>query len=290
MHARCVISLLALAAAAAAGGVDFPDDAPVASRPSAGDVTGAITPAGKVQRLHAVSRVTGKVHAPASFDRTSGEFRFADLAGDATYDLVVTLPDGRRIEGIDLGWHEARMLRLAELRRRQLRLVPKRPRDFRQDDVDELLKYVKDLRDFADVRRALYVQGHGKRATMLVEVMRVRDFYAKKGGQLIWRTELWYFINRYGGWERVGNVERVLERHRIEKSAWEKITLIYDPALSVTIDEEGASKPVKFRVPVDLDPSRGRLAGTPPVQTTKPIILGVTKEEPSSTTQPAPQK
>jgi len=285
MHARCVISLLALAAAAAAGVMDFPDDPPVASKPAAGDMTGTITPAGKVRRLHAVSRVTGKVYAPASYDRRSGEFRFADLAGDATYDLVVTLPDGGRIEGIDLNWHEARMLRLAQLRRKQLKLVPKRPRDFAPDDVEELLTYVKDLRDFADVRRALYVQGHGKRATMLVEVMRVRDFYARKGHQLIWRTELWYFVNRYGGWERVGNVERVLERHRIEKSAWEKITLVYDPALSVTIDEKGVSRPVKFRIPVDLDPARGRLANTPPVQKAKPIILGVTKDE--SSTQPA---
>ena len=285
MHVRGMISLLALAAAGGAGAVDYPDDPPVATRPAAGDVTGRITPAAKVQRLHAVSRVTGKVYRPTRFDRTTGQLLFSDLPGDATYDLVVTLPDGGRVEGIDLGWYEARMLRLAELRRKQLELVPKRPRDFIDEDVQELLTYVKDLRDFADVRRALYVQGHGKRATVLVEVMRVRDFYAKKGDQLIWRTELWYFINRYGGWERVGNVERVLERRRIGKGVWEKITRVYYPELGVTLDEKGASKPVAFAIPAELDPARGRVAGTPPVQKTQPIIRGLKAE-----TQPAPSK
>ncbi len=290
MRRARIITALALATAAVAGAVDFPDDPPVATRPAAGDVTGKITPVAKVERIHAVSRATGKLYRVSQFDRTSGAFRLADLPGDATYDIVVGLAGGGRLEGIDLSWHEARMLRLARLRRRQLKIVPERPRLFTREDVDELLTYVKDLRDFTDVRRALYVKGHGRRATMLVEVMRMRDFYAKRGAELIWRTELWYFKNQYGGWERLGNVERVLERHRIQKPAWDKITLVYYPELSVHVDEKGAARPVAFEIPAGLDPARGRLAGTAPVQKTRAIVFGVKADEDAPATRPAPKE
>ena len=255
--------------------VEIREDRPVASRPSSGSVTGRITPAEKVAGVHAVSRVTGKRYAPDRFDRKTGEFRFAGLPGDATYDVTIVTADKARIEGIDLSWHEARLLRLAEIRRKQLKLPAPPKHEFSADDAAELIRYVADLKDFADVRRVLYLRGDGPRATMLVEVMRVRDFYAKKSDQLIWRTELWYFKYAYGGWERVANVERVLERHRIPAAKWRKITLVYYPELSVYVDENGRAKPLKFEIPAKLDSARGRLAGTEPVQKTKPIVLGL---------------
>jgi len=272
----------------AAGAVEIRDDPPVATRPSGGDVRGRITPAGNVARLYAVSRPTQRRYSPATFDRKTGTFTFKGLPGDATYDVGIVTPGGGRLEGIDLSWHEARMLRLAKIRRRQLKLPPEPKRDFTAEDADELLKYVRDLKDFTDVRRVLYLKGHGRRATLLVEVMRTRDFYAKRGSELIWRTELWYFRCHYGGWERVGNVERVLERRRIQKPAWQKITLMYDPALSAYVDEKGRSRPVEFEIPERLDPARGRIAGTEPVQKTHPILLGVTRDK-EATTAPATQ-
>ena len=54
---------------------------------------------------------------------------------------------------------------------------------------------------------------------------------------------------------------------------------------SMQVDEKGESRPVRFRIPDRLDPARGRLAGTEPVQKTRPIILGVKAEQPE--TRPA---
>ncbi len=268
----------------------IPLDPPVASRPAAGDVTGRITPPAKIARLYAVCRATGRRYEPGRFDRKTGAFVFRSLPGDATYDVGVVTTEGARLEGIDLSWHEARMLRLAAIRRQQLQLPPEPAHRFNRDDVEELLAYVRDLRDFTDVRRALYLRGHGRRATMLVEVMRVRDFYAKRGAELIWRTELWYFQYQYGGWERVANVERVLERHRIQRPAWEKITLIYDPRLSACVDETGRAEPVTFRIPERLDPARGRIAGTEPVQKTRPIVLGLAEAADAPASRPASER
>ncbi len=269
--------------------IDIREDPPVASRPARGDVTGRIKPADKVEKLYAVSRVTGKKYKPSRFDKKTGDFRFRNLPGDATYDIGIVTKDSERIEGIDLSWHEARMLRLAAIRRKQLKLPAEQKREFTKKDADELIKYVKDLKDFCDVRRVLYIKGTGLRATMLAETMRVREFHAQRGDEVIWRMELWYFRYRYGGWERMGNVERLLERRRIQSSEWKAVTLVYYPALSVYVDEKGRSGPVKFTIPDRLDLARGRIAGTNPIQKTKPIIIGLaaTTRPTTQATQPA---
>lgn len=279
MHRALLAGVVLMCAAVSASppAAEIAEDPPVATRPRGGSVAGRIAPAKKIARLYALSRVTGKRYQPARFDRKTGRFRFESLPGDATYDLGIVTADGARIEGIDLSWHEARLLRLVELRRKQLELPAPRPHKFTRADAKKLLRYVKDLKDFADVRRVLYLKGGGRRAVMLVEAMRVRDFHARKADQLIWRMELWYFQYQYGGWERVANVERVLERHRIPAAKWKLITLLYYPELSVYVDEQGRSKPVEFRIPEKLDPNRGRIADTEPRQDTKPIVVGVTK-------------
>ncbi|HUU21937.1 MAG TPA: hypothetical protein VM389_05315 [Phycisphaerae bacterium] len=272
---RALMAAILLAGCVLAAGEDIREDPPVATRPVAGDVTGRISPAGKVRELSAVCRATGKRYKPARFDAKTGEFLFKSLPGDAAYDLCIRTADGADIEGIDLTWHEARMLRLAEIRRKELGLAPEPPHRFGEADLAELEAYVRDLKDFADVRRPLYIHGFGRRAVMLVEAMRTRDFYAQRGGEVIWRTELWYFRYHYGGWERVANVERVLERHRIPHAQWRRITKVYYPELTAHVDEKGHAAPVAFEIPKALDPARGRLAGTEPVQKTKPIVIGM---------------
>ena len=273
------------AALVAAADPEVREDPPVARAPSSGRVRGVLKPASRVEKLSAVCRATGETYRPTEFDRETGSFVFTGLPGDAAYDVRILTRDDRRIEGVDLSWHEARMLRLAELRRKQLGLPAERGagRDFTRDDADELLQYVRDLRDFANVRRALYLRGDGLRATMLVEVMRTTPFHAQRGDEIIWRTELWYFRYRYGGWERVPNVERVLERERISVRQWREITLLYDPALTAYVNEDGHADRLKYRIPGKADPRRGRIAGTKPEQDTRPIIFGL--KEPES--QPA---
>ena len=274
---RPLMAGILLAGCVLAAGDDIREDPPVATRPVAGDVTGRIAPAAKVRQLSAVSRATGKRYRPARFDAKTGEFLFKSLPGDAACDLCIRTADGADIEGIDLTWHEARMLRLAAIRRKQLGIKPEPPHRFGRADLAELEAYVRDLKDFADVRRPLYIHGFGRRATMLVEVMRTRAFHARRGDEVIWRTELWYFRYHYGGWERVPNVERVLERRRIPADQWRRITKVYYPELTARVDEKGRSKPVTFEIPKALDPARGRLAGTEPVQKTKPIVIGIPK-------------
>ena len=262
------------------------EDPPLLTVPTSGGISGVIRPAEKLAKLELVCRATGKRYAAARLDRRTGAFEFRDLPGDAAYDLCLVTADGARIEGIDLSWHEERMLRLAGERRRQLGLAERAEKAFAGQDAQELLKYVRDLKDFADTRRVLCLRGDAERAAMLVEVMRARDFYARKGDEVIWRTELWYFEYHYGGWERVPDVERVLERQRIPGQQWEKITLAYVPELSVRISSDGKAPAIEFTIPEKLVPNTSRLAGTAPEQKTTPLILGV----PPAATGPASEE
>lgn len=274
-NAILILGLATLCPADGTAPVKLVDDPPL-SAPKPGTLTGQISPAEKIQLLRAICRATGRKYEPTTFDAGTGRFTFADLPGDAVYDLCITTVDGRDVEGIDLSFVDARLERLAEARRAQLQLPPRKPGRFTQKDVDAILQFVADGKDFMDTRRVLYVRGHGGRAVVLIERMRLKNFYNAKA-DVIWRIELWYFVRRAGGWERIPNVERVLRRVRAKPSEWETISVEYDPRLSMIIDEAGNSKPLTYTISPKPDPAKGRPAHTPSKLETKPILLGVEK-------------
>ena len=283
---RVFIILIALACVAQ---VKLVDDPPVAPAPKDGKITGTITPGNDVTEVYAMNRYVTKLYKAESFDPKTGNFSFRDMPGDAVYDIGVKLRNGRTIEGIDLTFAGARFQRLAAIRRQQLDLPPVEEiqREFSEKDVKELRKYFSDFtkHDFMDLGRVLYLQGQGNRATMLVELLRDpnREFYDQKAGaggpEIVWRVELWYFLWQHGGWERVANQERVLQRERIPVTQWQKISLEYLPAWSVTVDAEGKSPAAKLQIPEKSDPSTGRFPRTKPEIQTEPNVLGLIDAE-----------
>jgi len=271
------ILLLLLAPAACMAGVDLKEDEPLAPRPKSGSIAGVIRPGKSVLRMHAVERATNKRHAPAMWKPDTGEFVFKDLPGGRKYDLCFETDSGRNIEGINLDFVDARLLRLAAARRKQLGLPPEGEHAFTKEDVAALKEFVAGMKDFLEQTRVLYIHGHGRRATMIVERMRTREFHAS-GADLLWRVELWYFTHERGGWQRVENQELVLERSRTRPGHWRRISVEYYPQLSVQVDEEGKAAPVDFTIPKP-DLSRGRLAGTEPEVSTETHLLGVEEAE-----------
>ena len=275
-----IILTCAAIAMAAMGQVKLQEDPPLLAPPKIGAIHGTISPAASVVEVYASNRNNFKNY-PGEFNKTTGEFTIKGLSGDATYDVGVKLKDGRVIEGIDLSVLDARLLRLAQIRRKALNIPAEEEHVFDQEDANSLLKFADDLKsnDFMDQGRVLYLAGHGRRATMLVELMRTREFYDQKttgqGAQLIWRIEMWYYDYEHGGWERVPNQERVLRRERLASGQWSKISLEFLPQWSVYIDPDGKSEPLTIKIPEKPDPTTGRPAGTEPNLKTKPHILGM---------------
>jgi hypothetical protein len=277
-------ALLAAAIGAPAANTKLPEDDPLPPAET-GCIRGRVLPAHQVAELSAVSRVAGRQVRPERFDKQTGRFAFEELPGDATYDLVVRTADGRRYEGIDLSFVDARLLRLAERRREKLGLPPARTYAFGPRDAKEIVDWIEGAakRDFLELSRVLYVKGDGPRATVLLERMRTRPDYT--GVALyIWRVELWYFAEQFGGWQKLDNQARMLRRERLPAAQWRKLHVEYLPELSVFISRDGRSEPVEFRIPKAPDASRGRLPGTDPDIDTKPNVLGLDVKPP--TTQP----
>jgi hypothetical protein len=280
---RAAAAVCLLGVLAALGAVELEEDPPVVRPPRPGTITATVRPAETIQGVSAVSRVTGETYLPETFDRRTGRVTFKGLPGDATYDLCVRTRDGRRLEGIDLDFVDQRLLRLAARRRRQLGLPPERRRRFTRADANELVRYVHGLKDFMDARRVLYVRGHGRRATVLLELLKTQDFYARRGDEVIWRIELWYFENYFGGWDQVQETARVLERRRIPYGRFKKISLEYFPQLSVHIPADGGTAGVTFRIPDKPHPRRGRVPAGGVKLDSAPYVLGIGASGPAAT-------
>ena len=275
-----------LAAGICSGPVVLKEDSPTAPRPRAGRVSGRIRPDRGLSRLRAVSRVTGKTYRPAAFQAKTGEFRFENLPGDARYDICFQTAAGREIEGIDLDFVDRNLVRLAAERRKQLGLPPEHAHEFSAGDVESLLKFVRDMKEFMELHRVLYIHGRGRRVTMLVEAMRTREFYAAGSSECIWRIELWYFLHQFGGWEKLAAQERVLRRVRAPRGQWSRISVEYYPQLSAYVSPKGESASVDLVIPARADSSRGRIAGTEAGIKTTTHTIGLPKKE-GTTTRPA---
>ena len=250
------------------------EDAPIIDPPQPGSISGTIAPANLIGSVSLVSRATAETYEPAEFDADTGAFTFDDLPGDAAYDVIVQTTDGRTFEGIDLSFADARLLRLAAARREELGAASEESRPFTQADATSLTRFVRDMVDFMDVRRVLYIRGHGKRATILLELMRTDRFHADDG-HVIWRVELWYFEYTGGAWQAVPGQARVVRRFRGAPETWRQIAVEFRPDLSVAIDPDGPADPVTFEIPEGIAPRRGRPRGAEPHLITDPHVDGI---------------
>ena len=190
----CVLGCSLVVPGSASKPVKLIEDAPTVATPTPGDITGRITPTSDVALLEAVSRATNRSYMPERFDRKTGRFAFRNLPGDADYDTCIRTADGRNLEGIDLEFVDARLLRIAQVRRKQLGVPDEPSHAFSPHDVRELSRYVTDLKDFMERRRILYIRGHGRRATMLVELMRAQRPTAEEAQLRITANAVWAML------------------------------------------------------------------------------------------------
>ena len=279
-----VVALGVVAAVPAVGVGPLREDPPTVQPPRAGSLHGVVRPADRIAGLTAVSRVTRKRYEPKTFDHKSGALVLDDLPGDAAYDLCLTMTDGRRVEGIDLSWVEARLARLADERRVRLGLPePPGPREFTRRDANELIDLVSRRPDFFDVSRILHLRGLGDRAVALTERVRTREFHGRRDGETIWRTDLQYFTYAAGGWKLQANTDRLVERRRFTPDQCASVALVYDPALSGYVDPNGHSEPIRYTLGERIDEGAGRIAAGPRGLVAAPVVWGL----PVATSRPA---
>lgn len=225
-----------------------------ATRPASVTLTGTITTKAPIKKILAVDRLWAdvlKVSAaepkdefvyPGTID-ADGRFSVPRLLPGRTYDLIVWTQDGSRLvrwEGVTMDYHRP----------------IKRDGEYTKEDRAWLDEFLGKTPQFYDKCRALWIAADHKHATVAVELARTAPFYADKGGEVIYRVELWYFENLFGGWAKDKNTERVIARWRGKGDklpAWQ-----YVPQLGgIPIDEAGKFQRVEVTLPEKPDPKRG---------------------------------
>jgi hypothetical protein len=145
--------------------------------------------------------------------------RFQNLSTDIPYDVCLNLADKTVLQGVNLSWYDDE---------------PAKPDagDLTDDDRTAI-KEIIDVPSFYNHSDILAIRGSHDRATVLVQLVRDKDFY-NGAGQIVWRVELWYFQEEFGGWEKVAQQNRVLRRERFKThDAYEAAVaaLHWEPAL-----------------------------------------------------------
>jgi hypothetical protein len=131
---------------------------------------------------------------------------FTKVLPDTAYNVRINLSDGTVLQGVDLNWYNEEPAR-------------KDVGDMDKDDREQIRAIVQDVPGFYNKRDFLILQGDHDRAVAMLRLVRDKGFVNDKGGEVIWRIELWYFKNQLGGWEAVQQQNKVLRRERFPSSA-----------------------------------------------------------------------
>jgi hypothetical protein len=125
---------------------------------------------------------------------------FTNLLPDTPYTVKITMEDGTTWQGVDLAWYNAE---------------PAHPEagPITDDDLAEIRSIITDVPSFYNKCSVVDVAGNHDRATVLVQLVRDKDFHAG-AKEVIWRMELWYFKFEAGGWAIVPQQNKVLQRIR----------------------------------------------------------------------------
>ena len=161
-----------------------------------------------VVRVSPSSRI---VHASAKSAKESVEGKVAPgaihftLQPDDKYDITLESADGHIDQGVDSSWYDS-----------EAADPNTAPMD--DDDRQQIKSILTDIKSFYDRTESLAIWGDHDCAVVLVQRIRESKFHSDKGGEAIWRVELWYLKNEAGGWAKISQQDRVLRRERFESS------------------------------------------------------------------------
>jgi len=146
---------------------------------------------------------------------------FDAVGPDSTHTAQIILQSGTVLQGVDLTWYTE---------------APKKKDagKLTADDIRQILAVTTDIKSFYSSTEIIQLHGDHDRAVGLVRLIRDGGFYNDKGGEIIWRMEVWYFKFQYGGWEKVQQSNKVLRRERFrDRAEYEAATkhLKYVPEL-----------------------------------------------------------
>ena len=193
---------------------------PFAAVADTGSVVGAIEKPDAVKSVAAILRDDPQVNYPGKLDLKTGQFTIPGLPLDKSYDLIIDLTSGARLEGVNLRV---------------------KPTDFKdgdppliKTDEEKLKEITKSLSKFEDVHEFLAVGGNAQHAAVVVNKLRTKPFYESKPGEVIWRLEVWFYEREEltDPWVKEQDTLFIIHyRERLEKVEYDKKAITLDPKL-----------------------------------------------------------
>ena len=217
-------------------------------------IEGTILPANRVKQVRVVER-SGGLSRVASYDRQTGRF-IADALPPGVWAVEIDATWGL-IQGVDMGFRPAELDKTIPAKSRDADAPKPPPLD--DEDRAEITRHVTGPERFMTARPLVFA-GDGRRATVLVNLLRDTAFHGRKGDEVVWRLETWYYEDAWGHWERLGGT--VIFRDRLFGAAFRKRTRQFEPALGGLEITPRTTAPhvVNYTVPEFPDPSRGLVA------------------------------
>jgi hypothetical protein len=238
-----------------------------------GAIEGTILPAARVRRVRVVER-EAKLAREAAYDSATGRFKIDKLPA-GLWAVEVETPWGR-VEGVDLVWRPGNLAKAVAAEKSN----GAKPPALGDEDKTEIRRHISDVDRFMKARDLTFV-GNGRQVAVLVDLLRDGDFHGRKGDEVIWRLEVWYYQNLWGTWERLGG--QVVFRERQSGQTFHAWTRQFEPALGglEIAPKTSESIVVNYTVPELPSPSRGLVAqGQKSESSAKPVEAKKSANEP----------
>ena len=246
-------------AAPAAEGQDEPVPPKKAELPDAiRAIRGRFQPPERVLEACLVERSMG-LTVPVTVDAKTGAFEVKGLRL-GTYDFILKTPWGR-LEGVDmtprLSPYDA--LIPAEYRTPDLGLPS--PGEFTEDDRKAVRRIIHEVKRYENKITDMAISGTPDVAVVLVELLMDADFVGRKGNEITWRVEQWFYEKKYDAWTTFRT--RCLYRYRVPQAEWATWGWQFEPKLG-GLDITGDLKaPVEVEFTIPAKPVREKgLTGT----------------------------
>ena len=257
---RGAVAAPAAAAPQAAAPAPAPGDKPPADKPvdpqanPGRTIRGKLTPPDRVKEAVLWER-SMDLKIPVTVDPKTGEFEVKGLRL-GTYDFLIRTPWGR-LEGLDMAPKVSPYDILIPPEYRTDDLGKMAEGTMTEDDRKAIRRIIYEVERYENKIRDLYLAGSPDRAAALMELLMDGDFVGRKGDEVTWRIEQWYYEKKYDAWNTFRT--QVLYRFRISKAVWLSWGWQFEPALGGFDITEDRQSPitVQFTIPENPVPEKG---------------------------------
>jgi len=238
-------------AAPAAAPATAPEAAPAKVKPDltknpGRTIRGKLTPPDRVKEAVLWER-SMDLKIPVKVDPATGEFEVKGLRM-GTYDFLIRTPWGR-LEGLDMAPKVSPydILIPAQYRTPDLGLEPEGT--FTDDDKAAIRRFIYEVKRYENKIRDMCLSGSADKAVALMELLMDSAFVGRKGDEITWRVEQWYYEKNYDAWTTFRT--RVLYRFCVSKAVFDTWGWQFEPALGgfdITADRKEPVT-VEFTIP-----------------------------------------